>query len=119
MPLSMLFKGSDCIPIEFRYVDCESPFIRLYGSYLRDQKPRYEIIDSEQGKTVIFPEENLSQNDIKLSFEIDHERGQRQLLIEIHSRFISQRVPLNSNDNLYKASAEYKDGILKIHIPKI
>lgn len=118
MPLSMLFKQNDCIPIEFRSVDCDSPFIRLYNSYVDDQQPKYEIVQKADGKTVTLNEKYLSPNDIRLSFEIDHERNQRYLLIEIHSRFISQRVPLSSGDNIYSAKAEYDEEVLKVHNPK-
>ncbi len=118
MPLSMLFKKNDCIPIEFRSVDCESPFLRIYNSYIKDQAPKYELFYETGGIRIKMAEKNLSRNDIKLSFEIDNERDLRHLFIEVHSRFISQRIPINSNYNIYESEANYNDGVLEINIPK-
>ncbi|MCM8540444.1 MAG: Hsp20 family protein [Lentisphaeraceae bacterium] len=117
MPLSMLFKKSDCIPIEYMAVKTDSPYQRLYSSYLNDQPADYSSIKTDSSIKFIFNERDVSEDDLNLCFEIDHERAKNYLLVEMPVRLYSQKINIPNSFDIYKAEAVCEDGILEITIP--
>ena len=115
MPLSILFKNDESIPFEYKSFKEDSPFQRLYHSYLNDQEVRYSVFRTDSFVKVTLDEKDLSANDVKLSFEINEYK--RYLIIEIDNRFISQKIPIAKDLNIYQAKAQCKKGVLEINIP--
>lgn len=117
MPLSMLFRKSDCIPIQYKAVSGDSPYQRLYSSYLKDQPPEYNKIQTDSLIKIIVNETGLTEENIDLCFDIDHERAKNYLVVEIPERFYTQKVHIPNSYDIYNAEAVCNDGILEITIP--
>ena len=117
MSLSMLFRKNGCIPIQYKAVHIDSPFQRLLSSYLNDQPQEYSKIQTDSFIKIYVSEVELSEDDLDLCFEIDHERAKNYLAIEIPTRFYSQKVPIPNNYDIYNSVAVLENGNLQISIP--